>query len=44
MTLVNNSSYTSLLNNIGIDIIIDPRQITISTILEKVIVIKATNN
>tara|TARA_Y100000590_G_scaffold470286_1_gene663344 strand:+ start:2120 stop:3493 length:1374 start_codon:yes stop_codon:yes gene_type:complete len=36
MTLVNNSSYTSLLNNIGIDIIIDPRQITISTILEKV--------
>ena len=36
MTLVNNSSYTSLLNNIGIDIIIDPRLITISTILEKV--------
>lgn len=36
MTLVNNSSYTSLLNNIGIDITIDPRMITISTILEKV--------
>ena len=36
MTLVNNSSYTSLLNNIGIDITIDPRLITISTILEKV--------
>ena len=36
MTLVNNSSYASLLNNIGIDITIDPRLITISTILEKV--------
>ena len=36
MTLVNNSSYPSLLNNIGIDITIDPRLITISTILEKV--------
>ena len=36
MTLVNNSSYTSLLNHIGIDITIDPRLITISTILEKV--------
>ena len=36
MTLVNNSSYSSLLNTIGIDITIDPRQITISTILEKV--------
>ena len=36
MTLVNNSSYTSLLTNIGIDITIDPRLITISTILEKV--------
>ena len=35
MTLVNNSSYPSLLNNIGIDITIDPRLITISTILEK---------
>ena len=36
MTLVNNSSYSSLLNTIGIDITIDPRLITISTILEKV--------
>ena len=36
MTLVNNNSYSSLLNNIGIDITIDPRLITISTILEKV--------
>ena len=36
MTLVNNTSYPSLLNNIGIDITIDPRMITISTILEKV--------
>ncbi|PPR47466.1 MAG: Trk system potassium uptake protein TrkA [Alphaproteobacteria bacterium MarineAlpha5_Bin9] len=36
MTLVNKSSYSSLLSNIGIDIIIDPRLITISTILEKV--------
>ena len=36
MTLVNNSSYPSLLNTIGIDITIDPRLITISTILEKV--------
>ena len=36
MTLINNSSYSSLLNNIGIDIIIDPKLITISKILEKV--------
>ena len=36
MTLVNNSSYSSLLNNIGIDIPIDPHLITISRILEKV--------
>ena len=35
MTLVNNSSYPSLLNNIGIDITIDPSLITISTILQK---------
>ena len=36
MTLINNSSYASLLNNIGIDITIDPKLITISKILEKV--------
>lgn len=36
MTLINNSTYSSLLNNIGIDITIDPKLITISTILEKV--------
>ena len=36
MTLINNSSYSSLLSNIGIDISIDPHLITISRILEKV--------
>ncbi|MBI28734.1 MAG: Trk system potassium uptake protein TrkA [Alphaproteobacteria bacterium MarineAlpha5_Bin11] len=36
ITLINNSSYISLLSNIGIDITIDPRAITISTILRKV--------
>ena len=36
MALINNSSYTSLLSNIGIDITIDPKIITISKILEKV--------
>jgi len=36
MALINNSSYTSLLSNIGIDIAIDPKIITISKILEKV--------
>ena len=36
MTLINNSSYGSLLNNIGIDITIDPKLVTISKILEKV--------
>jgi len=36
ITLINNSSYSSLLNNIGIDITIDPKIITISKILEKV--------
>ena len=36
MTLINNSSYSSLLNNIGIDITIDPKLVTISKILEKV--------
>ena len=36
ITLINNSSYSSLLTNIGIDITIDPKLITISKILEKV--------
>jgi trk system potassium uptake protein TrkA len=36
ITLINNSSYSSLLNNIGIDITIDPKLITISKILEEV--------
>ena len=36
MAIINNSSYTSLLTNIGIDITIDPKIITISKILEKV--------
>ncbi len=36
ITLINNGSYSSLLNNIGIDITIDPKLITISKILEKV--------
>ena len=36
ITLINKSSYSSLLNNIGIDITIDPKLITISKILEKV--------
>ena len=36
MALINNSSYSSLLNNIGVDITIDPKLITISKILEKV--------
>ena len=36
MALINNSSYSSILNNIGVDITIDPKLITISKILEKV--------
>tara|TARA_Y100000590_G_scaffold414951_1_gene512276 strand:- start:3095 stop:4459 length:1365 start_codon:yes stop_codon:yes gene_type:complete len=36
IALINNSSYISLLNNIGIDITIDPKAITISTILQKI--------
>ena len=36
IALINNSSYSSLLNNIGVDITIDPKLITISKILEKV--------
>ena len=44
MALINNSSYTSLLSNIGIDITIDPKLITISKILEKVRVVKVRND
>ena len=36
LTLINNSSYSSLLTNIGVDMTIDPKIITISKILEKV--------
>ena len=36
LTLINNSSYSSLLTNIGVDLTIDPKIITISKILEKV--------
>ena len=36
MTLINNSTYSSLLTSIGVDITIDPKIITISKILEKV--------
>ena len=44
MTLINNSSYSSLLNNIGVDITIDPKIITISKILEKVRGVKIRND
>ena len=36
ITLINNSSYISLLKNIGIDISIDPNALTISKILQKI--------
>ena len=36
ITLINNSSYISLMNNIGIDTTIDPKEITISSILKKI--------
>ena len=36
ITLINNSTYSSLLNSIGVDITVDPKIITISKILEKV--------
>ena len=35
MTLINNSSYASLLNNIGVDITIDPKIITISNYIKR---------
>ena len=36
LTLINNSNYSSLLTNIGVDMTIDPKIITTSKILEKV--------
>ena len=36
LTLINNSNYSALLTNIGVDMTIDPKIITISKILEKV--------
>ena len=36
ITLINNSTYSSLLTSIGVDIAMDPKNITISKILEKV--------
>ncbi len=44
MTLINNSTYSSLLTNIGVDITIDPKIITISKILEKVRGVKIRND
>jgi len=42
--LINNSTYSSLLTNIGVDITIDPKIITISKILEKVRAVKIRND
>ena len=44
ITLINNSSYSSLLSNIGVDMTIDPKIITISKILEKVRGVKIRND
>ena len=44
LTLINNSSYSSLLTNIGVDMTIDPKIITISKILEKVRGVKIRND
>ncbi|MGD9638431.1 MAG: Trk system potassium transporter TrkA [Alphaproteobacteria bacterium] len=35
-TLINNPTYNSLIHNLGVDTVIDPRAITVSTILQKV--------
>ena len=43
ITLINNSNYSSLLSNIGVDMTIDPKIITISKILEKVRGVKIRN-
>ena len=44
ITLINNGSYSSLLTNIGVDMTIDPKIITISKILEKVRGVKIRND
>ena len=44
LTLINNSNYSSLLTNIGVDMTIDPKIITISKILEKVRGVKIRND
>tara|TARA_B100000575_G_scaffold270332_1_gene250752 strand:- start:598 stop:1962 length:1365 start_codon:yes stop_codon:yes gene_type:complete len=44
LTLINNSNYSSLLTNIGVDMTIDPKMITISKILEKVRGVKIRND
>ncbi len=44
LTLINNSNYSSLLTNIGVDLTIDPKIITISKILEKVRGVKIRND
>ncbi len=44
LTLINNSNYSSLLTNIGVDLTVDPKMITISKILEKVRGVKIRND
>ena len=44
LTLINNSNYSSFLTNIGVDMTIDPKIITISKILEKVRGVKIRND
>ena len=44
LTLINNSNYSSLLTNIGVDMTVDPKIITISKILEKVRGVKIRND
>ncbi len=44
LTLLNNSNYSSLLTNIGVDMTVDPKIITISKILEKVRGVKIRND
>ena len=44
LTLINNSTYSSLLTNIGVDLTVDPKIITISKILEKVRGVKIRND
>ncbi len=44
LTLINNGNYSSLLTNIGVDMTVDPKIITISKILEKVRGVKIRND